>query len=149
MSRTRLTIIRGAHKPSLEAGHHVAAVRIVARIGFATDQGWTGLGSIAIVDTGAPLSLFPQWMWQRIQRRVLSTVMVGGVAEKPECKFSADLAVIRCVVSDGISTLGPFEIHALLAHNDKVPALLGISGVLEQADLSISVRADTAWLETA
>src|SRR5207249_531002 len=114
--------------------HHVTAIRVFTRIGFATDQGWTNFEAVAIVDIGAPISLLPQSLWRDIQRTVLAPVLVGGVAEKPECKFRADLAMIECAVTDGTATLGPFRMHALLAHNDKVPALLGMSGALEQTD---------------
>jgi len=121
---------------------------VAARIGFATEQGWTGPEAVAIVDTGAPLSLFPHWIWRNIQRKILATVMAGGVAAKPECKFSADLAIIECMITDGIARLGPYRIHALLAHNDKVPALLGLSGAIEQLDLSVMLSRNSAYLES-
>jgi len=90
----------------------------------------------------------PHQPWDGIDRQVLAPVMVDGVVQRPECRFSADLAVIRCVLSDGVATIGPYRMHALLAHDDRVPALLGLAGALEEAALSVILRHDSAYLET-
>lgn len=124
----------------------MTAARLATRISFRGESGWTDF-QIAIVDTGAPISLLPRSIWQSIDRRVLATVRVGGLADKPENRIGADLAMIRCVLSDGQSTIGPYEMTALLAHTDTAPALLGLSGVLESTDLFISLRRDDAYLE--
>lgn len=148
MAQIQLHIYRGLHQPSLAAGQRIRANRIVTKVGFATNTGWTSFDSIAIVDTGAPISLFPESMWQGIDRQVLGSVMTGGVSEKPECKFQADLAIIQLALSDGRATLGPFRVHALLAHNDKVPALLGFADVLERLRILIDLSHDIAVLKS-
>jgi hypothetical protein len=74
---------------------------------------------------------------------------IGGLIDRPECRIEADLAKIRCVLADGNKTIGPFEIFALLAKSDSVPALLGLSGVLDAVDLHVSLRQDKTYLEFA
>jgi len=147
MSQVKLSLVRGLHNPSLSAGYRVTATRIVAIVNFTVQQGPTAYETIALVDTGAPLSLIPKSVWRNIRYEMLAPLMVGGLADKPGRRFAADLALIECAVSDGNSTIGPFRIHALLAKNDNVPSLLGLSGVLEQVDLSVSLRDNTAHLE--
>lgn len=146
MNRISLAIVCGPHQPSLAAGHHITATRIATKISFGIGADWSGF-ELAIVDTGAPLSLFPKAIWTKIDRQVLATVSVGGLTQKPECRFAADLAVIRCMLSDGVNLIGPFRMNALLARNDTVPALLRLAGVLDEASPSVALRNDSANLE--
>lgn len=149
MTQIQLAIVRKLHQPSLAAGQRIMATRIIAKLGFWKNGSCPSIDSVAIVDTGAPLSLIPASMWRDIDRQILGSVMAGGVAEKPECKFPADLAIVHLALSDGRASLGPFRVHALLAHNDKVPALLGFADVLEHLRITIDLSRDLALLESS
>jgi hypothetical protein len=37
--------------------------------------------------------------------------------------------------------------HALLAHNDRVPALLGLAGALEETSFMLTLARDIAYIE--
>lgn len=109
-------------------------------------QGW-GPFHPAIVDTGAPISMFPKQIWQGAQFTAIGKLMTGGVVQRDECRISATLAQVSCLLSDGRESLGPLIIHAYLADSDQAPTLLGIADVLEQYSMWLDIRSDIAFLE--
>ena len=74
-------------------------------------------------------------------------VRTAGVVNRPECTVQATLAKVKCVILHGQDHVGPLSIHALLAESDRVPLLLGVSGILEQVRLLLHIPANSAFLE--
>lgn len=77
----------------------------------------------------------------------IGRVEVGGVAGRDECRISATLAEVMCVLSDGVQSIGPARMHAYLADSDRVPALLGMSGLLEQSVLHVDIPNNQAMIQ--
>src|SRR5262245_38759313 len=114
MRRINLTIVRNDHPPALAIGHRLPGVRLVAIVSLATADGWTGFDP-AVIDTGAPVCLFPPAIWSRADHHVLGRVHLGGITRRPECQIPALLAELRCILSDGTRSLQPLRIRAYLA----------------------------------
>ncbi len=147
MARISLDIYRAPHQTSLAIGYQLTAVRILTNISLPTQSGW-GPYHPAIVDTGAPISMFPMHVWQHGAFTEIGHVMAGGVVQRDECRIPAKLARIECLLSDGKESLGPLLIHAYLAESYQAPTLLGIAGVLESNSLRVNVGKNAAWIES-
>jgi len=146
LPRIALPIYRGPNPVTAQIGYSLNASRILARVALKTLSAWTSYG-LGIVDTGATVSLFPARMWRGADYRIIGDVQVGGVIPLEACRVRAKLARIPCVLSDGTTVLGPFSIHAYLAESDEVPLLLGVSDLIENGTLLVSMAQNTATFE--
>lgn len=146
MRRLQLAIDRSRHEPSAAIGHESTLVRIVvqAALRFPED---TPRFRDAIVDTGAPFSVFPLRMWRDKPVETLGVVRIGGVVRPASNRMEALLANVECVLSDGPSWIGPMRIRAYLSQTDEVPLLIGVSGILERLRLVIDLPRSQAFLE--
>lgn len=116
MARGNLEILRGPYRAALLRGLEVESCRLLTDLSVRCDRGWTPFRP-AIIDTGAPLSLFPRRVWQRAD------------VPRPDERDSADR--------------GP----ALLAETDNVQTLLGMCGVLTELILHANVSGNEAYVE--
>lgn len=145
MPRINLAIFRKHHPPALAIGHRLPGVRLVANVSLATSDGWTGFDP-AVIDTGAPVCLFPPAIWSLSDHRVLGRVRLGGISRRRECQIPAMLATVSCIISDGTKSLGPLRIRAYLAEQDNVPTLIGMHGFIERGVLHVQLSRHRAFL---
>lgn len=146
MPRIRLLIQRHSHDLARQVGQTLDAVRVYADV-VLPDPAGNREFQRAIIDTGAPVSMFPRYFWNGVPHKALGEVRVGGIARRDECRIPATLAEVECMLSDGSTSLGPLRIHAYLADSDSVPALLGMAGLLERVRLVVDVPAGEAYCE--
>lgn len=146
MSRVRLEIQRHEHEVSRQANLSLTAVRVFADVALAGTSG-SDPRFRAIVDTGAPVTLLPKRMWRNAAHVALGRVRVGGISKREECRIPAMLAELDCSLLDGATRIGPLRFHAFLADSDNVPALLGMSGLLEKFRIVVDVTGNEAYLE--
>lgn len=147
MPRVNLEILRGPYQPALAGGIQLDSCRLLTDLSLRCPSGWTPFRP-GVIDTGAPLSLFPRRVWQSAETRPLGRLRVGGIARKPECMFDVTLAVVVLAIRDQVSQLGPIDAHALLSDSDDVPTLLGMRGVITDLILHTNVSDGIAYLET-
>lgn len=145
MPQIRLRIIRGSHPPAAAIGHRLTAIRLFADVSVVTNSGWS-LYRPAVIDTGAPVSLFPPSIWKDARRKELGRVRVGGLARRPECQIPAILAEIECTLSDGRRALGPIRTHAYLVETEDAPRLIGMLGFIERGVMRLDLSKDRALL---
>jgi len=145
VAKIDLAIRRGYHAPAIAVGHRLSAIRLTANISVATDAGWT-LFERAVIDTGAPVSVFPPSIWKQSRYTPLGHVRIGGLARREECLVPAILAEIDCILSDGQRSLGPLRMHAYLAEIENAPRLIGMLGFLERGILRVELSRNRAFL---
>jgi len=122
--------------------------RLLAWVSFLTVDGELTDPELAIVDTGAPLSLIPQDIWQGCRYLRMRDDVIRGVVPKPGCELPAIDGVVACVLQDDAGQVSePLTIRAHLAHTDDIPLLLGFSGLLDRAGVCFSVNTSEAYLE--
>lgn len=148
MARIALEIFRRPYLPALARGFQVESCRLLTDISLRAGGEWTPFGP-AIIDSGAPLSLFPRRVWQPADVRPLGRVRVGGLARRPECMLDVTLAVVVLAIRDPFNKIEPLEAHALLADTDNVPTLLGMRGVLTELVLHADIARDSAYLKAS
>jgi len=122
--------------------------RLLAWVSFLTVDGELTDPELAIVDTGAPLSLIPQDIWQGCRYFKLRDNVIRGVVPKPDCELPVIDGIVACVLRDDagqVSETLTFRAH--LAHTNDIPLLLGFSGLLDRADVHFSVNRSEAYLE--
>lgn len=122
----------------------VDLIRLKTRIRFKIDQGWTEEYS-AIVDTGAPVSLIPAFIWEKIQRVEYADHQVGGLGKG---SIPVSVGRIGCMLTDrqGNKTK-ELEVIAYLAKTDKVPLILGFKDLLEGFNICFDHREKRAYVE--
>lgn len=146
MGRITLEIARSLHQPSLASGYALPVFRFLVDFSVRTSSGWTPAHK-AVIDTGATVSLLPRSVWHDAAFRAIVPLITAGVVNRPECTISATLATIECALMHGAERFGPLTIHALLADTDRVPLLLGTSGILDRLRLFTDLLGNTAFLE--
>jgi len=146
MSRIALDVFRAPHEPSLEIGYQFTAVRILTEFSLMTASGWTRYHP-AVIDTGAPISMFPKHVWQDAQIETIGQWSAGGIVPRKECRIPVTFARVSILMTDGKESIGPVNIHAYLADSYEAPTLLGIAGALEENALWLNVRQNNAYLE--
>lgn len=145
MPTIQLSILRGHHSPALAINQRIAATRLAANVTLATKSGWTAFQP-GLIDTGAPVSVFPPTIWEQAKFSELGRVRIGGIARREECRIPAILARVTCALSDGAQTLGPIRMHAYLAEADDAPTIIGVLGFLERGLLRVALERNTAAL---
>ncbi len=145
MPRINLQVFRTDHPPALGLGQRLPAIRLLTHVSLTKTAGWTDF-RLAVIDTGAPVSLLPPLIWRQAERRELGRVSLGGVARRKECQIPAILAEVTCRLSDGVTSIGPVLTHAYLAEHDNVPTLIGMLGFIERGVLRVELARNRAFL---
>jgi len=97
------------------------------------------------IDTGSPLTLLPQVVWEPAARRPLATglrVAVGGTS------VAADLAELYLALADehGAAT-PPLRVRAYCCFSSAIPILLGVEDLLTRCVLNCDGPAGAAFLD--
>lgn len=121
-------------------------IRLVGKISFKTEGGWTKYYS-AIIDTGSHLSLIPKHIWEQCQVVRLKETTISGLSSKDSIPLSAFLGRVRCILADPIDRSEIIELHSFLAKNDDNPLLIGFGEILQRYKLVINYPKKEAFLE--
>ena len=132
----------------LKDGVRLELIRILAKIRFATKQGWTDYYK-AILDTGSPTSIIPFSIWQEIKTMPLSTrkIKLHGIGSKEESTISGKMANLTCALLDEKFSSPPLTIKAYLVEDDSVPLILGFDGILTRSKFFCDYKNKTAYLK--
>jgi hypothetical protein len=125
----------------------VIVTRLICGVTFSGGKGRFGPEWYGILDTGAPVSLIPERMWQGCPILKLKDTTVRGIIDRPECALEVVDGWIGGILTDGRSVSKPLTMRVQLAHTDDIPLLLGFSGLLDRANVRFSVEKDEAYLE--
>lgn len=137
---------RASRDPELEQKvPGIDIIRLRARVRFKTAQGWSDAYS-AIVDTGAPISLIPDVIWEKIQRTELADHTVGGLGPG---SLPVKIATVHCQLLD---TQGhqskEMAIQAFLVHpRKKAPLIIGFKDLLDRLPTYFNYPAQQAHVE--
>lgn len=122
-------------------------IRLLASVQFKTPAGWSKPYD-AIVDTGAPISLLPKFIWEKLARVELADHEVFGIAGKPECSIPVKIGKVTCFLEDDAGhRTKEIEIYAYLAQTDEVSLILGFKELLAKLVLYCDYRRQLAYVE--
>jgi hypothetical protein len=122
----------------------VDIIRLKALIRFKTSGGWTPPYE-AIVDTGAPLSLIPPFIWEDLEWTKLADHGTSGIAGG---SVPVQVGTVSCQLLDrkGHAT-EELEIIAFLSSNDDVPLIIGFKDLLDSFETAFDYRRGTASID--
>lgn len=119
-------------------------IRLRASVRFQTATGWSDIYD-AIVDTGAPISLIPKFIWEKTQRTELADHYAGGVGGG---RVPVKVAKVSCQLVDEFDhRTRELEIHAYLTKRGRVPLIVGFKDLLAQLTNHFDYRVREAWVE--
>jgi predicted aspartyl protease len=121
----------------------IEVIRLFASVQFKNPTDWSKAYR-AIVDTGAPISLLPAFVWKKLDRVELADHHVGGVGG---ARLPVKVAKVTCFLEDGRNRTKEMEIHAFLAQTDDVPLILGFKDLLARLVLHCDYRRQIAFVE--
>ena len=103
----------------------------------------------AIIDTGAHISLIPQYMWKELNIENLGKYEVRGISNKPECNIPSIIGKLGIIIQDryGNSTK-KLKIHSCLALTNEVPLILGFKDLLSKFKVCFDYDQNEAYIET-
>ena len=121
-------------------------IRLLTIAQFLNVRGWSE-PEVAIVDTGAPISLVPYRIWRKCTNEVIGEAELRGVIPKKECVMPVKVAVVRLrLVEPEYATEG-IEVKAYLAPNDEVPLIIGFENILSEFNVFFSYHTQIAFIE--
>ena len=123
----------------------INAIRLCVNLIFKCNKKFTDSYRF-IVDTGAPLSLVPPYIWKDCDTRIIRPSQITGVVPLPECSLPVTLAEIVCKLVDQNSESREFKIKAHLAHTDEVPMIVGFKDLLDCMKLEMDYKNKSACL---
>lgn len=147
-TKIELRIQTGIDLDLFDRGIVVRLVRLITRVRFQTDNGWTRTAE-AIVDTGSVVSILPYFAWKNANTRILSSreITLRGLAPQKEATLQAKIAEVVCTFHDRHRISPPLKIKAYLLPDDSVPLIIGFEDVLTTAKLVSDYKNNIAYLE--
>ncbi|MGQ9627939.1 MAG: hypothetical protein ACUVV0_13670 [Anaerolineae bacterium] len=127
----------------MEEGWQRRVIRLLAFVEFMTRHGW-GRREVAILDTGAPMSLLPESIWKGSLVDIKAFSELRGVVPKKECSMPVRVGVVKIRLVDQANSLGPMYVSAYLASTDAVPLIIGFEEVLTELDVRFNYKAREA-----
>jgi hypothetical protein len=143
-TRLALTVKRLPDVELIDQGFSL--VRVLCDLRFPLPQGLSDPYP-AIIDTGAPTSIIPLSLWSQTRVRRLKSFRLQGLVARKECAISVTAGVIGAVLEDSQGHQLRRSFRAYLAQTDEVPLILGVQDMLENGQVFLDLKAQTAWLE--
>lgn len=131
--------------------HRARIIRLFCRVAFKTKAGWTS-PHLAIIDTGAYISIVPQDIWSAADVKTYADHSVRGLVPKPECKLDIQVGELTGMLVDRQNVSKEYRFLTFLApkaktEEERVPLILGFAELLEELKLFSDPTTNTAWLE--
>jgi hypothetical protein len=114
----------------LEKGKEVWLSRIFCRVSFRMGGGWMD-PQIAILDTGAPLSLIPFRIWRDISVEFLGESKIGGLFKEVDKGLEVTVGKICCLMLAERGRGRQYDVNAYLAPHNRVPLIIGLDMILK------------------
>jgi hypothetical protein len=119
----------------------------MASVAFATPDGGTTAEWLAIVDSGAPLSMLPLKLWRQCAITIRGESTIRGIVRKRECELDVQIGDVTCLLMAEDGSIVPVPLTAYLAPTDDVALLLGCEGLLNTLQLFVDRTNDVAYLQ--
>jgi hypothetical protein len=101
---------------------------------------------IAIIDTGAHVSLIPFRFWKDLNIEILAEHYMSGVVPEKKMPVNVSYVVGRLIDREGNESKS-IKFLSYLAFTNKVNLLLGMRDLLERFDFYLKFSNEEAWFE--
>ena len=139
----------GWSTPEIAAAVAKPVIGLQCWVRFVEPNGGLTKGYRAVVDTGAPMSVLPQRIWQSVSTRILApNVRLAGISRRKECEVPADLGEVSRRLSDAADNVSRvLRFPAYLAKTDRVPLIVGFADLLSEFRANFDYHSHEGWLE--
>lgn len=127
----------------------IQIIRLIGWIKLHQKDGSFSEEEVAIIDTGAFVSVIPRDIWQHLQVTIdVTEISFGGINPRPECQIPAARGRVSgfLVDEDGNRTQ-ELTFPAFLAKTDQVPLILGFADLLARFPIHFDYESDEAYIE--
>ena len=121
-------------------------IRLLTVVQFLAIKGWSEPG-VAIVDTGAPISLIPYRIWRKCINKVIGETELRGVIPKKECIMPVKVTIVGIRLVDSECATERIEVKAYLAPSEDVPLIIGFENLLSEFNVLFSYRTQKAFVK--
>jgi len=127
----------------IEQGITVHIIRLTTSLQLATQKGWT-MKYKSIVDTGNPITVIPNSVWQKahVDWLLPHASVLRGIGSG---KVSGKLGNITFILIDKATTSPLIKAKALLLDDDSVPFLIGFEDILTDLKMVCDYKNRTAF----
>jgi hypothetical protein len=135
-------------------------IRLMADVQFQLSNGLLAEPVEAIFDTGAPLGVLPRRLCslrspttssygQKLSTNIhVSEATFGGISRRKVCQIRCSIGTVRgCLVDAGGNRTCLYNFPAFLARTNRVPVIIGFSGLLEKFRNQFDYGTNEAWVE--
>jgi hypothetical protein len=149
LGRPSGTCLKLEFKPTIDAPlfietqivHH--AVRLIGLVSFQTsERTWTAPEQ-GLIDTGSPISVIPQSIWQNAAHSFLAREIGTDIAG---VSVAGRLGLVTLRFEDDQHISPPLRVKANLIYEDNLPLILGFADVLTEVTLVSDFQVDLAYL---
>lgn len=144
MNRINLWVDRTTR--DLELEKKIPNLKPVIRIKGSIIFSGTETPRIAIIDTGAHVSLIPFRFWKDLNIEILAEHYISGVVPDKEMPVNVSYVVGRLIDRKGNESKST-RFLSYLAFTNKVNLLFGMRDLLEKFDFYLKFSNDEVWLE--
>lgn len=103
---------------------------------------------VAVIDTGAPVSLIPQFVWGKFSPKIIQEeAYLSGIIPGPSHMMKTKIGIILAELLDKEGNHCPISFPAHLAPINRVPIIIGMQDVLQKAVVHIDIKGNSNWLE--
>lgn len=128
----------------LQKGLTVHLVRLMAAVQFKAKGGDWSREYEAIIDTGAPVSVLPNYIWHQSEVQLLADYRISGIVPKKECSLPVKVGKTFLRLIDRNSATKQIEMLAYLVPTDKVPIILGFRDLLAEGKVNFCYQKEEA-----
>lgn len=126
----------------------VIDTRILCYILFHPDSQAKEEPTVGIIDTGAPMSLIPRFIWTKLSPKIIQEESyLSGVIPGPSHMMMTKIGIISAKLLGKAGNHYPVSFPAHLAPINRVPIIIGMQSILEKAMIHIDVNGNNNWLE--
>jgi len=121
-------------------------IRLLTVVQFRTTETWSD-PQIAIVDTGAPISLVPPKIWKECDIHSIGEAELRGVIPKKECVMPVKVAKICLRLLDPEYVTEEIKTKVYLAQTDNIPLIIGFEKLLSEFNVFFTYCTQNAFIE--
>ncbi len=120
-------------------------IRLMGRVMFKSKV-WLE-STIAIVDTGAHISVIPKSIWQDTNYEIKGKYLLKGIIPRKECELEVLVGEIVCkLVDTKRNYTEDLKVNAYLVPTDEIPLIIGFYNLLDKYKICFEYRNNKAYL---
>ncbi len=148
MARVELSFLTVPACHPRYGGGPVSVIRLMTKVRFQQTDGRMSEPWDAIVDTGAPFGVLPLRVWRDLAREIRAAdSSLGGISQRKNCQVAAAFGTVRGQLADDAgATSRSYQFPTFLARTNRVPLLLGFSGLLDSLRVYFDYGSGEAWV---